>query len=98
VDLSGRYRICEYLGVSLSALSFHQIEEYRIGEGRAFGMGASADYAWGERVSLVGGFSLIRHRDGGNKFTSPWDQGRAWSSLRFDLGGDPGLADRAGRR
>jgi hypothetical protein len=98
VDLSGRYRIGEDLGVSLSALSFQQIEEYRLGEGRAFGMGASADYAWGERVSLVGGFSLIRHRDGGNKFTSPWDQGRAWSSLRFDLGGDPGLADRAGRR
>jgi hypothetical protein len=87
-----RFSATERLAASVSALTFQQIEEYRLGEGRAFGGGASADYQFGERVSLALGFSLIRHRDGGNVFTSPWNQGRAWSSLRFDLGRDPGLA------
>lgn len=98
VDAAGHYSVNDRLGVSLSLLSFQQIEEYRLGQGRAYGAGASADYVWSERMSLQGGFSLIRHRDGGNVFTSPWNQGRAWSSLRFDLGGDPGLANRGGRR
>jgi hypothetical protein len=52
---------------------------------------------WSERMSVLGGFSLIRHRDGGNVFTSPWNQGRAWTSVRFDIGGDPGLANSRGR-
>ena len=41
--------------------------------------------------SVVGGLSVVRHRDGGNVFTSPWNQTRVWSSLRVDLGRDPGL-------
>lgn len=96
IDAAGRYTVNDRLGVSLSLMSFQQIEEYRLGQGRAFGAGASADYMWNDRMSLLGGFSLIRHRDGGNVFTSPWNQGRAWTSVRFDLGGDPGLAN-AGR-
>jgi hypothetical protein len=93
-DMAVRYSVNDRLGASLSLLSFQQIEEYRLGEGRAFGVGASADYAWSDRMSVVGGFSMIRHRDGGNVFTSPWNQGRAWTSLRFELGGDPGMANR----
>jgi hypothetical protein len=91
-DASARYSVSERLEASLSALTFQQIEEYRLGEGRAFGAGASLDYRWSRRMSLGGGFSVIRHRDGGNVFTSPWNQRRAWTSLRFDLGGDPGPA------
>jgi hypothetical protein len=98
VDATGRYSVNDRLGVSLSLLSFQQIEEYRLGQGRAFGGSASSDYQWNEGLSLVGGFSVIRHRDGGNVFTSPWNQTRAWTSVRFDLGGDPGLANRGGRR
>lgn len=97
-DASLRYEATERLSASVSALTFQQIEEYRLGEGRAFGGGASADYTFGERASLALGFSVIRHRDGGNVFTSPWNQARAWSSLRFDLGEDPGLAARRSAR
>jgi hypothetical protein len=98
IDASARYEITARLGASLSALSFQQIEEFRVGQGRAYGMGASADFLWNDRTSVMGGFSVLRHRDGGNVFTSPWNQGRAWTSLRFDLGGDPGLANRGARR
>jgi len=97
-DAAVRYRVSERLSASASFLTFQQIEEYRLGEGRAFGGGASADLELSDRASLAGGFSLIRHRDGGNVFTSPWNQGRAWTHLRFDLGDDPGLAARGVRR
>jgi hypothetical protein len=89
-DASVRFAVNDRLSASLSALSFQQIEEYRLGEGRAFGGGVSAEYQWTDRAWLMAGGSLIRHRDGGNVFTSPWNQGRAWTSLRFDIGGDPG--------
>jgi hypothetical protein len=91
-DAAVRYAVGDRLNASLSLLSFQQIEEYRLGEGRAFGAGASGDYVLNERMSLSAGVSVIRHRDGGNVFTSPWNQGRAWTSLRFELGGDPGAA------
>jgi hypothetical protein len=91
-----RFTVTESLTTSLSVLSFQQIEEYRLGEGRAFGGTASASFALGQRVFVSAGGSLIRHRDGGNVFTSPWNQARAWTSLRFELGGDPGLGGRGG--
>lgn len=97
-DAAVRFSATERLSASLSALTFQQIEEYRLGEGRAFGGGASADYELNERTSVAGGFSILRHQDGGNVFTSPWNQGRAWTSLRFDLGRDPGLAGRGAAR
>jgi len=94
VDAAVRFSPTERLTTSLNAIAFQQIEEYRLGQGRGFGGGASADFAWRERIALSGGVSLIGHRDGGNAFTSPWNQGRAWTSLRFELGQDPGLANR----
>lgn len=97
-DASLRYEATDRLSGSVSALTFQQIEEYRLGEGRAFGGGASAEYTFGERASVAVGVSMIRHRDGGNVFTSPWNQARAWSSFRFELGQDPGLAARGGAR
>jgi hypothetical protein len=90
-DAAVRFSPTDRLTASLSAMTFQQIEEYRLGQGRAFGGGASADFAWSERISVSGGFSMIRHRDGGNVFTSPWNQARAWTLLRLELGGDPGL-------
>jgi hypothetical protein len=95
-DAAIRYEVSGRLTASLSALTFQQIEEYRLGQGRAFGGGVSVDWAWSERASIGGGASIVRHRDGGNVFTSPWSQSRAWTMLRFDIGSDPGLAARGG--
>jgi hypothetical protein len=90
-DVSTRYTVSTRIAASLSALTFQQIEEYRLGQGRAFGGSAAVDVAWNERISLGAGASLIRHRDGGNVFTSPWSQSRAWTLLRVEIGRDPGL-------
>ena len=97
-DAAVRYAVSESLTAALSALTFQQIEEYRLGQGRAFGVRASGDYQLNGRMSFAGGFSLIRHRDGGNVFTSPWTQSRGWTSLRVDIGEDPGLANRRRQR
>ncbi len=97
-DVAVRYAVHDRLSGSLSIMTFQKLEEYRLGEGRAFGAGASAAYGFAERFSLAGGLSIIRHRDGGDVFTSPWNQSRAWSSLRVQVGSDPGLPGRGGRR
>jgi hypothetical protein len=97
-DGAVRYSFTERLSATLAGMTFQQIEEYRLGEGRAYGARGGADFEWSERVTFAAGASMIRHRDGGNVFTSPWNQGRAWTSLRVDIGNDPGLANRGGRR
>ena len=98
IDAGTRYMPSERVGASLTLMSFQQVEEYRLGDGRAFGASASIDYELSPRTSVLGGLSLLRHRDGGNVFTSPWNQTRAWTSVRVELGGDPGLSAReAGR-
>ena len=97
-DAAVRFDPTERITVSLNAMTFQQIEEYRLGQGRAFGGGVTGGYELGDRATIALGASLIRHRDGGNVFTSPWNQGRAWSSIRFDLGSDPGLAARGAGR
>jgi hypothetical protein len=97
-DAAVRFDPTERITVSLNAMTFQQIEEYRLGQGRAFGGGVTGGYELGDRATIALGASLIRHRDGGNVFTSPWNQGRAWSSIRFDLGRDPGLAARGAGR
>jgi len=93
-DLSVRFDAWERLALSLTGTTFQQVEEFRVGDGRAFGGGFSFDFDVTSRTSLMGGASLLRHRDGGSTFTSPWDQARAWTSLRIAIGEDPGLANR----
>ena len=93
-----RWAASEGLSVSASVMSLQQIEEFRLGDGRAFGGAAAVDAALTDRLSFTGGLSLLRHRDSGEGVASPWSQTRAWSSLRVRLGQDPGLANRGGTR
>lgn len=93
-DVSVRFDSWERLSLALSATTFQQVEEFRVGDGRAFGGGLSFDFDATDRMALAGGMSLLRHRDGGSVFTSPWNQTRAWTSLRIAIGEDPGLANR----
>ncbi len=94
-DASVRWTPSERVSVALSALSFQQFEEFRLGEGRAWGGGLSTDLGISQRASLSGGVSILRHDDRGGSVTSPWDQTRAWSSLRILVGDDPGLRGRS---
>ena len=97
-DVGAGYRPSERLAVMFQGTTFQQIEEFRLGDGRAVGGGVSFDLLLTERVSLSGGASVLRHRDGGTAITSPWNQSRAWTSLRIAVGEDPGLSQRRSRR
>ncbi len=93
-DLSVRYQATDRLMASVTGTAFQQFEEYRLGEGKAVGFGGSLDYRFTPGAALSGGLSVLRHRDVMGGFESPWNQSRAWMSLRFDVGRDPGLANR----
>jgi hypothetical protein len=78
-------------------MSFQQIEQYRLGDGRAWGGTLSMDAELSARMDLVAGGSMIRHSTLGDGIESPWNQARAWSSLRIAVGRDPGPANRMRR-
>ena len=96
-DASLRWAVLPDVALALSGTSFQQIEQYRLGDGRALGAGVSVDASLTERLSFAGGGSLLRHRAERDGATSPWNQSRFWSTLRVRLGGDPGLANRVSR-
>jgi hypothetical protein len=92
-DVSVRWSLDERVGVSLSGMSFQQIEQYRLGDGRAWGGGLSVDAEIVRRLSVVAGGSLIRHDQEGGGVQSPWNQARAWTTLRLEVGSDAGRAN-----
>lgn len=94
-DASVRWTPSERVSLSASAMSFQQVEEFRLGDGRAWGGGLGATLGLAERVSLSGGLSVLRQEDRGGSVVDPWNQTRAWSSLRILVGDDPGM--RVGR-
>ncbi len=93
-DVTVRFDSWDRLSLALTGTTFQQVEEFRVGDGRALGGGLSFDLDVTDRTTLAGGASVLRHRDGGSVFTSPWNQSRAWTSLRIAIGEDPGLANR----
>jgi len=96
-DASLRWAVKDDFAVAFTATSFQQIEQFRLGDGRALGGGVTIDVGLSERLGFAGGGSLLRHRSERDGATSPWNQMRFWSSLRVRLGSDPGLANRPAR-
>jgi hypothetical protein len=96
-DASVRWTPREGASIVASATSFQQIEQYRLGDGRAVGGGLSFNFDLSDRASLAGGMSVLRHRGGGGASDSAWNQSRGWSSVRLRMGRDPGLANRRSR-
>jgi len=97
LDASARWAHSERLSLTAQFMSFQQIEEFRVGDGRAFGGGLNFDLTVNDRVQLAGGGSVLKHRDGGSVIDSPWNQARGWTSLRVAVGNDPGLGARMKR-
>ena len=95
-DLSGRWVASPRVSVAGHVLSFQQIEQFRLGDGRAFGGGLSTDVDLSDRFAFQAGASVLRHRGQGDA-ASGWNQSRAWSSLRVQVGADPGPRNRLRR-
>jgi len=91
-DAAVRWRPSERLSVALTGTTFQQIEQYRLGDGRAYGGGFNFDVEVTDRATLTGGASVMRLENRGGSVNSPWNQTRAWSGLRITVGSDPGMA------
>jgi hypothetical protein len=87
-----RYRPSDRFGVAVYGTAFQQFEEFRIGEGRTLGGGASVDAELTDRMSFEGGLAVFRHAPEGGQVDEKWNQLRGWSSLRIEFGGEPGRA------
>ena len=96
-DIAARYSPSDRLSVTATGMTFQQIEEFRVGEGRAMGGGLSFDLGVSNRARLAGGVSVLRHRNEGGVQASPWNQTRGWTGLRIAVGDDPGLTARRQR-
>jgi hypothetical protein len=97
IDGAARWTLDPRISASVNVMSFQQIEQYRLGNGRALGAGLGLDVALSDRLGLVSGVSLLRHRQEDAGVESPWNQGRAWTTLRVQLGNDPGRRKRVRR-
>jgi len=93
-DVAARYSPSDRLSVTATGMTFQQIAEFRVGEGRAMGGGLSFDLGVSSRARLAGGVTVMRHRNEGGVQASPWNQTRAWTGLRIAVGDDPGLTAR----
>jgi hypothetical protein len=91
-DVSLRVRVHPRVAVTATGSGFQQIEEFRVGDGRVVGIALAGDAVLGERIRLDAGAAAYRQRDATRGEAYDWTQLRAWSSLRVEVGRDPGLA------
>ncbi len=91
-DATIRWKPLERLSVAATGTTFQEIEQFRLGDGRAYGGGLNFDLGVTSRASLTGGVTVMRLQDQGGSVDSPWNQTRAWSALRIRVGEDPGLS------
>lgn len=76
-----------YAGLS----SFQQIEQYRLGDGGAWGGRLSVGLPVSERMNVESGVSLLRYGDvqGATALRPGWTQSRGWARVRVKIGSEP---------
>lgn len=91
-DLSARWHSEGALMLGVQGSAFQQIEEFRVGEGVVVGLGGLLGWEIpGGGARLDGGISHYWHVWNDRPAQTDWNQLRAWTSVRVELGGDPGL-------
>lgn len=94
-ELGGRWRTSDALAFRLSLTASQQIAEFRIGEGMLAGGTASVQVEPLDGLRLDTGVSAYRQYFDDRPSAVDWNQIRAWSTLRVELGGDPALEARS---
>jgi hypothetical protein len=77
--------------ISGHGTAFQQIFEFRTGNAAVLGAGITADARLTSRLRLAGGAALYRQNVDNRPSGADWNQTRAWTSLEFTFGDDPGL-------
>ena len=85
---TGRFRLSGHGSV------FQQIEEFRLGDMLVVGGGMSFLLRLGDRVVFEGGATRYRnHERERSEVDFDWAPSRAWTALRVEIGGDPGVSE-----
>lgn len=90
-DAAVQWRPRPRLDLSLHALLLEQVEEFRAGAATVVGGGVGASVQASSTVSVATGLELYHQGQHDRPGSVDWTQRRGWVSLRFDVGGDPGL-------
>lgn len=85
-----------YIGVQGTA--FQSVYEFRVGEGRVYGVGLDAGVQLADELRLAGDAMVYKHRVTSTVPTPDWSQRRASVRLEWTLGGDPGMRAAEGRK
>ena len=92
-----RYAPDERWAVFVDASAAQQIEEFRVGDARVYGVGLGGELSLFPGMDLTGGANLYRQDFDNRASAADWNQRRAWVALRLGFGEDPGATRRPGR-
>ncbi|HSJ15444.1 MAG TPA: hypothetical protein VK939_13565 [Longimicrobiales bacterium] len=87
----------ERFAVFVDGSATQQIEEFRWGDARVWGVGAGGELSLWRGMDLTGGAHLYRQDFDNRSSAADWNQRRAWLALRLGFGEDPGATRRPGR-
>lgn len=93
-DALVRWAPDERYAVFVEGSAAQQIEEFRVGEGRVYGIGAGGEVRLWRAMELTGGANLYRQDFENRASAADWNQRRAWLALRVGFGEDPGTRTR----
>ena len=77
--------------LSVQALAFQRVYEFRLDEGTVLGLGAEGMLRLGDRTRLYVGAMRYRHIDASVGTGMDWNQRRASMRLHWTLGAEPGM-------
>jgi hypothetical protein len=96
-DAALDWRAGERVDVRLQGVVLEQVEEFRLGAGVLAGGLIAADVRLRNDLRAGAGFELYRQAQPGRPGGVDWTQRRAWLSVAFDIGQDPGLRREGAR-
>lgn len=91
-ELSASWQAVEQLRLGVYGTAFQQILEFRVGEAAVLGVGGTLDYDLNDQIWISAGGTLYRQNYDNRPSGIDWNQKRAWVSLGWRFGRDPGIA------
>ena len=92
-----RRELANGAAVSLQALSFQRLYEFRLNESTVVGFGGDAMLPLSERLQAFVAAMVYRHAGGGSSAGIDWNQRRATVRLQWAVGSEPRSVARGGR-
>ncbi|HEU4585564.1 MAG TPA: hypothetical protein VFR95_07425 [Gemmatimonadaceae bacterium] len=97
-DAGVRWQRRERVWLGVNGSAFQTIEEFSVGEGRVLGLAVDGGVRLSADTRVAADIALYHHTQRGAPQLANWNQRRASIRLQWTIGGDPGLAERGGRR